>query len=92
MVFIPHGLDQMFWKPEGPLLPGFQGMVARSVLQIPEYRARYFQKVKELRATVFNPQTMTNRVREIAAKVHPILLQKDPAIRRKASRNSARRL
>jgi hypothetical protein len=78
MVFIPHGLDQMFWKPEGPLLPGFQGMVTRAVLQIPELRARYFAKVKELRATIYKPDQMTNRVQQIAAKVSPILKEKDP--------------
>ncbi len=78
LTFIPHGLDQMFWKPEGSLLPRMSGMVAKSVLQIPELRARYFDKVRELRSTVFQTESMTNRARAIAAKVSPILKQKDP--------------
>ena len=80
MVFMPHGLDQMFWKPEGPILPNMEGMVAKAVLQIPEFREKYLARVKELRATVFNPQEMTNRVSKIAAKIRPVLTENDPAL------------
>ncbi|HYV28297.1 MAG TPA: CotH kinase family protein [Candidatus Eisenbacteria bacterium] len=78
MVFMPHGLDQMFWKPEGSILPPMQGLVAKAALQIPELRQRYFNRIKELRATIFNVETMTNRVREIAAKVKPVLAEAEP--------------
>ena len=82
MVFMPHGLDQLFWKPDGPILPGMQGLVARAVLQVPEFREKYFARIKELRASVFNPQEMTNRVHQIAAKVAPILKEKDASLAR----------
>lgn len=78
MFFIPHGLDQMFWKPEGSILPPMQGMVAKAALQIPAVRDRYFQKMRELRSTVYQPGPMTNRVRAIAAKISPILKAKYP--------------
>jgi hypothetical protein len=77
MVFIPHGLDQMFWKPKGSIFPPMKGLVAKAVLQVPELRARYFEKMKELRASVFNVEQMTNRMNEIAAKTNPILQEKD---------------
>ena len=80
MVFMPHGLDQMFWKPDGPILPNFQGFLAKAVLQIPELREKYLTRIKELRSTVFNPQAMTNRVYQIAAKVRPILKEKDASL------------
>ena len=76
MIFLPHGMDQMFWKPEGSLLPPMQGLVAKAVLDIPAYRDRYFARVKELRRTVFDVAAMTNRVREITAKIQPILAKK----------------
>ena len=79
MVFMPHGLDQMFWKPEGPILPNTGGLVAKAVLQVPEFREKYFARVKELRSTLFKPQEMTNRVYQLAAKVAPILSAEDPA-------------
>src|SRR6185436_904569 len=78
MVFMPHGLDQMFWKPEGSILPPMQGLVAKAALQIPELRSRYFNRMKELRGTVFNVGVMTNRVREIAAKIRPLIAEADP--------------
>jgi hypothetical protein len=41
-------------------------------------RARYFDKVRELRSAIFQTETLTNRARAIAAKVSPILKEKDP--------------
>jgi len=78
MVFIPHGLDQMFWKPEGSILPPMKGLVANAVLEIPELRTRYFDRIKELRGSVYNVEAMTNRVQQIAAKVAPVLKKKNP--------------
>jgi len=49
MVFMPHGMDQMFWKPEGSILPRMQGLVAKAVLDVPAWRQRYFERMKELR-------------------------------------------
>jgi hypothetical protein len=80
MIFMPHGMDQMFWKPDGPILPRMQGLVARATLQIPELRERYFEKIKELRQTVFKPEEMTNRVYQIEAKIKPVLAAKDPSL------------
>jgi hypothetical protein len=79
MVFMPHGLDQMFWKPEGSILPPMRGLVAKAVLEVPEWREKYFQRMKELRATVFNPEQMTNRAREISAKIQSALKEQDAA-------------
>jgi spore coat protein H len=77
-VFIPHGMDQMFWKPVGSILPRMQGMVAKAALQIPELRGRYFERMKALRASVFQPEAMTNRAREIAARFRPVLEKENP--------------
>lgn len=79
MVFMPHGLDQLFWKPDGPILPNVQGLVAKAVLEVPDLREKYFARVQNLRSTVFNPQEITNRVYQIAAKVQPALKEKDPS-------------
>lgn len=73
MVFMPHGLDQMFWKPDGPILPPMEGLVARAVLQIPEWRQRYFGRMGELRRTVFDVPAMTNRVGQLAAQARSVM-------------------
>ena len=36
MVFIPHGLDELFSKPNGPLLPEWKGLVSKAVFDNPE--------------------------------------------------------
>ncbi|MBI3414162.1 MAG: CotH kinase family protein [Verrucomicrobia bacterium] len=77
MVFMPHGLDQMFWKPDGSILPRVEGVVARAVLEVPELRNRYFERMKELKTKWFDAAKLTNRVAEIAVKVRPALAQKD---------------
>jgi hypothetical protein len=73
MVFMPHGMDQMFWKPEGPLVPAMKGLVAKTAMQIPEVRQRYLDRATELLATTLRPESLTNRVMELARRVRPAL-------------------
>ncbi len=70
-VFFPHGMDQMFWNPEGPIMPGMKGLVARSVMQIPECRRRYLDRATQLIGTICQPQILTNRVDALARKLVP---------------------
>src|SRR5262249_53937329 len=39
LVFIPHGMDQLFGKPDAPLLPQWKGIVAKHVFDTPEGKA-----------------------------------------------------
>ncbi len=78
MVFMPHGLDQMLWNPEGLILPRMEGMVARGVMEVPALRTRYFDRVRELRKTLFQAESLTNRVLEIAAKLKPVIAENGP--------------
>src|SRR5205807_9889049 len=48
IVFFPSGMDQMFGDPGGPILPGFQGAVARAVIETPEGRERYLARLAEI--------------------------------------------
>ncbi|HEY0455464.1 MAG TPA: CotH kinase family protein, partial [Verrucomicrobiae bacterium] len=73
MVFFPHGMDQMFWKAEGPVAPAMKGLVGRAAMQLPQVRQRYLERMKELMGGVFKLETITNRVAELAARVYPAL-------------------
>ena len=42
MVFMPHGMDQMFYQPESSLFPELKGVVAKAVLETAEGRRRNF--------------------------------------------------
>jgi spore coat protein H len=71
VVFMPHGMDQMFWRPDGPIATGRGGLVARAVLGTAEGRRRYLERFTQLRASVFDLVTMTNRLEEIYARIRP---------------------
>src|SRR5262249_28986542 len=56
IVFMPHGLDQMFGVmrvgTDMPIFPRMNGLVARAVMQTPEGRQRYRQAIVQLMTNV----------------------------------------
>src|SRR5262245_8848083 len=80
LVFFPHGLDQMFWEPNGPVFPRMEGMIARAVLATPEGRQRYQQRMGQLLTNVFNVNAITNRAQRLAAQLRPVLAQRNPQL------------
>ena len=77
LVFIPSGMDQMFGEPNGPALPGFGGMVARSIIETSEGRRRYWARMREVVRTVFVPDRWVKRLDEAEAKIRPALAMVD---------------
>jgi spore coat protein H len=77
LVFIPSGMDQMFGEPNGPALPGFGGFVARSIIETPEGRRRYWARMREVMRTVFEPDRWVKRLDEAEAKIRPALAAVD---------------
>jgi hypothetical protein len=83
MVFMPHGMDQMFGiggmgSPHTAIFPQMNGMVARTVVGTSEGRSRYRMKLAELRTNILDVAAITNRVQEIAAKIRPVLAELRP--------------
>ncbi|MSQ96724.1 MAG: hypothetical protein EXR98_19520 [Gemmataceae bacterium] len=73
IVFLPSGMDQMFGNPGGPILPGFQGMVASAVVNSPEGKKRYYARMAEIHKDIFKPDVMLKRLDELQARVQPVL-------------------
>ncbi|HEY2952475.1 MAG TPA: CotH kinase family protein [Verrucomicrobiae bacterium] len=73
VVIFPHGLDQMFWRSEGPIATGTKGIVAGAVLQTPEGRRRYLERFVQFRTTLFDVPAMTRRVDALAARLRPAI-------------------
>jgi hypothetical protein len=69
LMFMPHGLDQMFEKPEAPLFFGGQALVTRHFLDIPEAKKLYFRTVGEILEKHFTPEFITNRLQQISGKL-----------------------
>jgi len=77
MIFMPHGLDQMFdWPPgrfpaDGPILPPMRGVVAQAVISTPQGRTRFLERLGTLCTNQFNERTITHRVQELARRIAP---------------------
>jgi spore coat protein CotH len=78
IVFIPSGMDQMFGNPNGPVLPNFQGLIARALLQTPQGRERYLARFREIVTTVYRPDALRKRLDELQARVQPALAAVNP--------------
>lgn len=61
-VFIAHGLDRMFEKPEDPLEPRWRGVVSTAILSVSEGRKLYRARLAELAEKVFQPEWMAERM------------------------------
>lgn len=83
MVFMPHGLDQLFGTGrrmgvDSTIEPMQQGRVARVFLATPEGRQRYQRRLAELRTNVLDPDKVAARIREVAAEIRPTLAAYGP--------------
>src|SRR5687768_15598414 len=79
MVFIPQGMDQMLNKRDKSVMPQQPGgLVARSVLEIPELRQRYRVRVAEIATNIFKPEVIASRIYEVSTKVQAALAEMDP--------------
>lgn len=79
IVFIPSGMDQMFGEPNGPVLPGFGGLVARALIDTPEGKKRYFARMREVMKSVYKPEELIKRLDQLEKRVQPVLASVDPA-------------
>lgn len=89
MIFIPHGLDQMFdWPPgrfpaDGPISPAMRGLVAQAVMSAPQGGSRYMERLGELSTNLFSAPAVTNRVWELARRISPTLAAYSPDMARR---------
>src|SRR5580765_5892348 len=65
LIFMPHGMDQIFDNPKGSILPVMKGLVARSLLETPEGRRLYFARMKLLSEKIFTKERMDQQVAEL---------------------------
>lgn len=77
LVFIPHGMDQMFWDPNGAISPPMQGLVARALFELPDLRKRYYRRMGELSATIFTADKLGRRIEELRGRVKPAAAEID---------------
>ncbi|HTD65896.1 MAG TPA: CotH kinase family protein [Candidatus Limnocylindria bacterium] len=74
MVFLPHGMDQMFWEVNHFIIPRpkrFNGLVARAMIETPQGKKFYRERFGQVFTNVFQIEMLTNRVDELAALLRP---------------------
>lgn len=77
LIFIPSGMDQMFGNPGGPLLPDFQGLAARALIETPEGRKRYLTRASEIMRKSFRHDELGKRLDTLQARLQPVLTTLD---------------
>jgi len=76
MIFLPHGMDQMFWDPNGPVVPPrnhIEGMVASALLSTTNGQQMYRERVASLLTNVFTVERLTNHIQQLRARIRPAL-------------------
>jgi spore coat protein H len=83
IVFLPHGMDQLFGVRRGGndmmVAGSMKGLVAIAVMESPEGCRRYIQRMDELLEKYFDVAGMTNRVIETSERLRPFL-ESDPGM------------
>lgn len=78
LVFFPKGIERVLEKTDGPVLPNCKGIMAGAVLTTPEGQAEYRKTLAKLLDTVFVPEKVQARAREIVAVIRPAVVGSDP--------------
>jgi hypothetical protein len=73
MVFIPHGMDLTFVKPESSVWPKMNSLLVKAVLLTPEGQKRYRERVGTLFTNVLDTVAITNRIAQLVARIRPAL-------------------
>ena len=79
MVFLPQGLDQTFQRKNITAMPEMSGLVAKAVLEVPEFRERFRSRESQLLTNTFQTDPWVKRLREVAAQVRKELEVSDPS-------------
>jgi len=56
LVFMPHGMDQLWRSPRSGFTPRFGGLVAERLFNVPESKNALSARMRDLTNTVFNPR------------------------------------
>ena len=69
MVFIAHGLDSVFRRPNISIQPPMKSIVSRALFQTPEGQRLYQEHLRLLYTNIFRLEVLTNRMDQTLAKL-----------------------
>jgi len=77
-IFIPHGMDQLFNHSSVPVMPDWGGLIARQVMEVPEWRTRYGQRLREVAENRFTLAWVTAHIAAVEARLNPAWADRKP--------------
>lgn len=82
IVFIAHGMDQMFGKGRSgadlPIYPQWHGIVAKAVMSTPQGRQLYLARLGELYTNVFRVESLLKEVDRLSSVVLAVVEDSNP--------------
>ena len=72
-VFFPHGMDQLFGRPEASIRPAMQGLVARAVMTSPAGRRAYRERLGYLVAHAFDVAALHRQAEAFLQRAQAVL-------------------
>ena len=81
LVFMPHGMDQMFWQPRSSMRPNFEGQVARFLFSAPGMQAQLDDRLARLMAETITVAVVTSTIQGALARVEPALKDRPDDLR-----------
>jgi hypothetical protein len=73
IVFFPHGMDQLFGNPGVTWQPQMTGLVAKSLMETPDGKARYRATFGTLFTNIFKVSQLKSTVDAVVARLKPAL-------------------
>jgi len=73
LVFMPHGIENVFTRFDAPITLNMKGMLAKAILETPEGKKRYREHLNKLLSKTFKLDLTQARIKELAAKAKPAL-------------------
>ncbi len=73
--FFPHGMDQMFGDPGFPVLEHPGSIVGSTVMQNPQWRARYRERLRELLPNFAPADKLLARVEAVQKRLRPLIAE-----------------
>jgi spore coat protein H len=73
LVFLPHGMDQLFGRPGFPWRPSMSGTIARIAMARPETQHAYRERLENFVKNVFDVPLLSREVDRTAALIAPLL-------------------
>ncbi|MBI5384581.1 MAG: CotH kinase family protein [Verrucomicrobia bacterium] len=83
LVFLPHGMDQLFGRADTPIEPHTAGLVATALLETEPGRQRYRERLQFLHTNVFNVADLTAKMDRWAAQIQPVLNRSEARVFRR---------